>query len=386
MNVTNHPKPPEQHGQMLPLRSTPLPADAPPNSTLLTPWGWVESSNGNFLVDEESAELVAEAFRHQGTELPIDYEHQTLGGAYAAPNGQAPAAGWIKAIRAVPGVGLHADIEWNEAASDQLRARQYRYLSPVALIRQRDRKLVAIHSAALTNKPAIVAMVPIVNRSSLDSQAVGALASAKSDEASANDNASDGTSANTTTVTTERAPLPEARGHLAVAPAKSPGPAAHDEPDALLPETAQTQDANSTPDACLTALRAQLNLAPEAATPEILAAAQDRIGVLEAAQRTEAIAARLAEAQRAGRLVDAQLDWARRLILSDEALFDEWYCTAPIVLQPGALPPPSECAGTLKRDSATARARAEYRSSPMLQGLTDEDAYAAEALRRTDAR
>jgi phage I-like protein len=45
-----------------------------------------------------------------------------------------------------------------------LAAKEYRYLSPVAIIRKTDRKLVAIHSAALTNKPAIVAMQPIVNR------------------------------------------------------------------------------------------------------------------------------------------------------------------------------------------------------------------------------
>jgi phage I-like protein len=33
----------------------------------------------------------------------------------------------------------------------------------VAIIRKTDRKLVAIHSAALTNKPAIVGMQPIAD-------------------------------------------------------------------------------------------------------------------------------------------------------------------------------------------------------------------------------
>ncbi len=36
------------------------------------------------------------------------------------------------------------------------------------MIRKADRKLVAIHSAALTNKPAIVGMQPIVNRAAAE--------------------------------------------------------------------------------------------------------------------------------------------------------------------------------------------------------------------------
>ena len=145
------------------LRSASLTGDEIPTRVLLAPWGNVESTNGSFVVDAESAELAAQAFSEHGTDLPIDYEHQTLGGTYSSPNGQAPAAGWIKGIVAQPGVGLLADIEWTEPAKEMLGAKEYRYLSPVAIIRKTDRKLVAIHSAALTNKPAIVAMQPIVN-------------------------------------------------------------------------------------------------------------------------------------------------------------------------------------------------------------------------------
>ncbi|MFQ5463605.1 MAG: phage protease, partial [Phycisphaerae bacterium] len=153
------------------LRSTPLNGATVETSILLTPWGCVESTNGSFVVDEESVRLVAEALADHGTDLPIDYEHQTLGGAFASPTGQAPAAGWIKRIVGRAGVGLLADIEWTEQAAEMLLAKQYRYLSPVALIRKSDRKLIAIHSAALTNKPAIVGMAPIVNsRASIDPQ------------------------------------------------------------------------------------------------------------------------------------------------------------------------------------------------------------------------
>ncbi len=57
-------------------------------------------------------------------------------------------------------------VEWTKPALEQLAAKQYRYLSPVALVRKHDRKLIGLHSVALTNKPAIVGMEPIVNRCS----------------------------------------------------------------------------------------------------------------------------------------------------------------------------------------------------------------------------
>lgn len=153
------------------MRSAALGGESVPRRVLLTPWGQVESTNGRFIVDEESGRLASEALREHGTDLPIDYEHQTLGGSYAAPNGQAPAAGWIKSIVADPGVGLIAEIEWTAPAIEQLASKQYRYLSPVAVIRREDRKLVAVHSAALTNKPAIAGMPAIVNRA--DAAAAG---------------------------------------------------------------------------------------------------------------------------------------------------------------------------------------------------------------------
>lgn len=154
----------DERNELTPLRSAPLAGRDVPARVLLAPWGTVQSSNGNFVVDDESAGLTLEEFARHATDLPIDYEHQTLGGQYASPNGQAPAAGWIKRLFAEAGVGLLAEIEWTKPAQEQLAQKQYRYLSPVAIVRKSDRRLVSIHSAALTNKPAIVGMQPIVNR------------------------------------------------------------------------------------------------------------------------------------------------------------------------------------------------------------------------------
>ena len=134
-----------------------------PSQLVVAPWGKVESKAGTFVVDQESGDEAVAAFDAHGTDLPIDYEHQTLGGTYASPSGKAPAAGWITALAVVPEEGLVASVTWTDSARELLAAKAYRYLSPVVLLRKSDRKLIAIHSVALTNKPAIVGMAAIVN-------------------------------------------------------------------------------------------------------------------------------------------------------------------------------------------------------------------------------
>lgn len=125
---------------------------------VIAPDGDVRSKTGSFLVDRVAGRLVEEVFRAHGTDLPIDYEHQTVGGRYASSTGLAPAAGWIKAIHYEPGRGLVASVEWTERALGMIRTKEYRYLSPVLMIRKEDKRVAEIHSVALTNKPAIPCM------------------------------------------------------------------------------------------------------------------------------------------------------------------------------------------------------------------------------------
>jgi len=143
-----------------------------PQRLVVAPWGEVESTAGRFVVDDEAGRLVVEAFGAHGTDLPIDYEHQTLGGSYASPRGTAPAAGWITALQTVAGEGIVATVNWTEEARKMLAAKEYRYLSPVAVVRKSDRKLVALHSVALTNKPAITRMEAIVNKERGEAEAL----------------------------------------------------------------------------------------------------------------------------------------------------------------------------------------------------------------------
>lgn len=124
----------------------------------LVPDGTTESTNGRFTVDAEAAALMIEAFDRQGNELVIDFEHQSLGGAYSAPHGRAPAAGWITKIWYEHDRGVFGFVRWNPKTRDAIREGTYGYLSPVLMIRKRDGKAIALHSAAITNTPAIPRM------------------------------------------------------------------------------------------------------------------------------------------------------------------------------------------------------------------------------------
>ena len=116
--------------------------------------GLVHSTKGDFLVDNESFQSIRCKFTERQLQIPIDYEHQTL------KDMQAPAAGWIKDI-VLKSDGIYGAVDWTEKATEYLKNREYRYLSPVVLTQGKERRVVALHSAALTNTPAIDAMTPV---------------------------------------------------------------------------------------------------------------------------------------------------------------------------------------------------------------------------------
>lgn len=131
-------------------------AQYPHKLVKLLPLGLVHSLKGDFLVDNESYQAIRSKFNERQLQIPVDYEHQTL------KDMQAPAAGWIQDI-VLKSDGIYGAVDWTERAAEYLKNREYRYLSPVILTRSKDRKVVALHSVALTNTPAIDAMTPIVN-------------------------------------------------------------------------------------------------------------------------------------------------------------------------------------------------------------------------------
>ncbi|MCY9771139.1 phage protease [Paenibacillus alvei] len=122
----------------------------------LLPMGLVKSQKGDFVVDEESFQAIKETFQRRALDIVIDYEHQTL------EDIEAPAGGWIKEL-SLQDDAIVGKVEWTPKAEEYLKNKEYRYLSPVVLVRKSDQKAVVLHSVALTNTPAIDGMYPIIN-------------------------------------------------------------------------------------------------------------------------------------------------------------------------------------------------------------------------------
>ena len=131
-----------------------------PEIVKLLPLGHVSTKKGDFEVDEESFKAMKAQMQQHGVDIVIDYEHQTL------KDIQAPAGGWIKELVLQDGA-IAAKVEWTDTARQYLKNKEYRSLSPVVLV-GRDNRATMLHSAALTNTPAIDGMFPIINSLGLE--------------------------------------------------------------------------------------------------------------------------------------------------------------------------------------------------------------------------
>lgn len=108
-----------------------------------------------------AAKVIAQA-SSRATDLVVDFEHQTL---HSERNGQpAPAAGWLKgaSLEWREGEGLFAvSPEWVEGTPELIKARKYRYLSPVFSYDARTGEVLELHHVGLTNNPAIDGMADL---------------------------------------------------------------------------------------------------------------------------------------------------------------------------------------------------------------------------------
>ncbi len=119
---------------------------------------WAGHWQGAFSIDEPMMRQMVEKNVSAKLATPVDYEHASVFGDHA------PATGWIEPgnlqVRKADD-GQHqlwGKVDWTPNAADQIRAREYRYLSPTIVFNTRDRKSgdltgASLHSVALTNKP-----------------------------------------------------------------------------------------------------------------------------------------------------------------------------------------------------------------------------------------
>lgn len=88
-----------------------------------------------------------------GTELMIDYDHQSFLSAVKGVGGRAPAAGWIKELE-VREDGIWGLIEWTALAARSIKRGEYRYLSP-SFSNDKAGNIHTIFNAGLLNMPAM---------------------------------------------------------------------------------------------------------------------------------------------------------------------------------------------------------------------------------------
>ena len=142
--------------QLLQLTANSIDISNAPKEIKILPLGKVNSQKGDFTVDNESFQNMYKYYKERSIDIVVDYEHQTL------KDVQAPAAGWIKELT-LKKDGIFADVEWTPKAQEYLKNKEYRYLSPVVMVRKSDSKALILNSVALTNLPAINGMEAIVN-------------------------------------------------------------------------------------------------------------------------------------------------------------------------------------------------------------------------------
>ncbi len=274
--------------------------------------------------DEAAMRTVVDASRKRAaaTDIVVDYDHQTVFSAIPGVGGRAPAAGWIKELEARPD-GIYGRIEWTDAATQAIRAGEYRYISPVYRHDKSGHVRVLI-SAALTNTPNL----------DLTAVAASALIAPPGD-------------------TME--PIAEALGLAADADeaacltAIRALTAAH---AAVI--TAAGLATGATTDAVVAAVQSARSSAvvdPTKFVPvEQFTAVQSQLTALQAASTDGRVTAAVEKLISEGRLVPASRDWAISYARADFAGFAAMSATLPIVVTPGGrkeaggTPAPSDAA------------------------------------------
>lgn len=144
---------------LLPGAESPLPTEF-----RLFRAGANRTTKGVLLFSDRSATSVLSTFADRGTDLAIDYEHASLNADVSPnPSEAGKAAGWFRPE--IRGGELWAvGVTWTPAAAEKLRAREYRYTSPVVM-HEADGTITDLLGCALTNMPATKDLSPLVAHS-----------------------------------------------------------------------------------------------------------------------------------------------------------------------------------------------------------------------------
>jgi len=137
---------------------------AEPSRIQIFPAGEFDAPDGAMLgagpwhMDAAAASALIGQVGKRKNDLPVYYEHADL--TAAQNGGKAIAAGWLdrQSLEWVEGAGLFGTVAWTAAARAHIEAGEYRYLSPLFPYRKSDGRPVGLLSVAITNNPAIDGM------------------------------------------------------------------------------------------------------------------------------------------------------------------------------------------------------------------------------------
>jgi phage I-like protein len=114
----------------------------------LVPAGQVVGRDGREWVND-NPQLVLDAVAAGAAALPLDLEHAT---EKKAPQGDR-AGRRLDQGAAGPDGQVWGRVEWTETGRNAVESRSYRYVSPVFIYERASKRVVALTSAALTNRP-----------------------------------------------------------------------------------------------------------------------------------------------------------------------------------------------------------------------------------------
>lgn len=252
------------------------------------------------------AQAVTAAFAQHGADLPVDYEHQSLGAV--AKSGPVPAAGWVTAVESRAD-GLWGRVAWTAQASQLLRDRAYRYLSAV-FDHLPDGRVIKLRGAGLVHSP------------NLPIQAAASISSTNPTAAH--------TAAQGQTMTIEELKAQVAALTQQLADAQAATTAAQSALVAAQTAAAQTAaQASATPNPAQWVPMGQY----QAATAQLAA--------MQATQATSAVETAVTAAMSAGKVAPAQKDWATAYASQDLKGFEAFVAASPVIVsaQAQAVPP-----------------------------------------------
>lgn len=307
---------------VLAARLVPLSAESgaamPPTEIQLIPAGWVETeTRGRFLLDAEAIRAIQDAFSTSGRQLVLDYEHQTLTGE------EAPAAGWITQLLDKGEAGLWGAVSWTPRGADYVRNREYRYLSPVVLVRQSDRRAVQLHSVALTNTPEIRHLRPLVAKAACSYPLAAHSAHSHSHE-------EEPMREQLITLLTMKQDATDEEILAALTARLTPHV-----PSAVV--EALSLQADATVSEAVATIHA---LKQAQATAPTVAALQAELTALKQQLASREADEAVARALEAGKLTPAQEEWAKAYARRDPAGFEVFIAKAPVVVPPGMVASP----------------------------------------------